>query len=356
MPYENFVAGVDPGLQAWLRMRLAAREVRERGSNEAEVMKDVPYKYYQPWVVGFFELSDRDVQEILHSSDMQLWKRPMEMLASLPLIIPPVPMNPQDIINANLATLSAVDMEKLVGRIMQERTLLYLETFLSHPQVSINARIGSKKRTLLHIACGHGDVDKVTLLLDHKAKVNVADTEGLTPLHYCVHPAEDLMHSVSIMTLLFNQKASVNLCDRHIRSALHYACILQSEKLVQLLLQKGADLAILDAFQKFPLEYLKTGSIRRSAEKFLYKPARRGQLVRLSARQVASSFISDVFQVVQPKCTTCRHTMGTCTLNKQKNYRLWLYHHGRVRSEYVGSMLPEVKRLSAEILAKAPPR
>lgn len=260
MPYENFVPGVDPGLQAWLRMRLAAREVRERGSNEAEVMKDVPYKYYQPWVAGFFELPDKEVQDILRSSDMQLWKRPMEMLASLPLIIPPVPMNPTGIINANLTTLSAVDMEKLVGRIMQERTLLYLEAFLNHPQVSINARYGPKKRTMLHIACGYGDVEKVTLLLERKAKVNVADTEGLTPLHYCVHPAEELLHSVAIMTLLFNQKASVNLCDRHIRSALHYACILQSEKLVQLLLQKGADLAILDAFQKFPLEYLKTVS------------------------------------------------------------------------------------------------
>jgi hypothetical protein len=97
------------------------------------------------------------------------------------------------------------------------------------------------------------------------------------------------------------------------------------------------------------------GDARSIAAKFFSKPARRGQLVRISARTVATAFVGDVFRVVQPQCVHCRHTLGTCTLNKKNNYRLWLFQHGRIRSEYVGSTLLEAKQKLAAILMQDPP-
>lgn len=260
MPYENFEKGVDPGLQAWLRMRLAARIAREKGGRETVVIKDVPYKYYEPWVKGFFHLSSDDIQEILNSSDQQLWNRSMVLLSSFPLTETPIPMTVKAIFNIDFSHITPEDMEKIVNRVMQERTIIFLESLLNHPQFSLNTRIGRSRQTLLHVACRYGDIEKVSLLLERKCKVNVADTEGQTPVHYCMHPAEELMHSEKILLMLLKNKATVDVCDIHQRSALHYACIIQSSPLVLTLLQKGADLAILDHDNKFPLDYLRAVS------------------------------------------------------------------------------------------------
>jgi hypothetical protein len=255
MPYEPFEKGVDPGLQAWLRMRLAAREAQLAGGNKTVVIRDVPYKYYKPWIVNFFELPGCEVEKIMRKDDREMWNYSASLAMEPPAIYPPLTVT--GIFHTNLSSMSMEEMELFVNRIMEDRTVVFLETLLSHPQFSILQRIGSHRRTLLHIACGLGDVDKVTVLLNNQCKVNVADTEGLTPLHYCMHPAEEVMHSEALVQLLLKQKASINICDQRLRSPLHYACILQSDVLVLLLLQKGADLAILDSFEKFPLDYLR---------------------------------------------------------------------------------------------------
>lgn len=271
MPYEKFEQGVDPGLQAWLRMRLAAREARLKGGKETVVIKDVPYKYYKPWIASFYRLSGEEIEKIMESSDYQLWNY------SIPLVPPPSSssssstledtsarsqpkLSVKEIATLQLSSLTEEALATLVHRIMQERTIVFLEILLDHPQFLINTRIGKHRRTLLHIACGYGDVEKATLLINRKCKINIADINGLTPLHYCPHPAEEIMHSETLLLLLLQQKASINLCDNQQRSVLHYACITQSATLVLTLLQKGADMAILDNFQKFPLDYLKTAS------------------------------------------------------------------------------------------------
>jgi ankyrin repeat protein len=44
----------------------------------------------------------------------------------------------------------------------------------------------SEGRTALHFACDRGQLAAVELLLKHSASVNIADTDGQTPLHYAV--------------------------------------------------------------------------------------------------------------------------------------------------------------------------
>jgi ankyrin repeat protein len=60
----------------------------------------------------------------------------------------------------------------------------------------------SEGRTALHFACDRGQLAAVELLLKHNAAVNIADTDGQTPLHYAVtcHHPEVIVKLVSCYT------------------------------------------------------------------------------------------------------------------------------------------------------------
>lgn len=78
--------------------------------------------------------------------------------------------------------------------------------------------------------------------------------------------------------------------------------------------------------------------------RYISKPHRRSQLVKIQARRVAQSFVRDIFYVVQPKCVTCRQTTGQCLLSKQANFRCWLFTHGQLRREFAGSALTQLRQ------------
>jgi Arf-GAP/coiled-coil/ANK repeat/PH domain-containing protein len=46
--------------------------------------------------------------------------------------------------------------------------------------------------TLLHLASQIGDLSLVELLLQHRAEVNITDSQGRTPLHYCILSSKNL--------------------------------------------------------------------------------------------------------------------------------------------------------------------
>ena len=66
--------------------------------------------------------------------------------------------------------------------------------------------------TPLHLACFSGDVETVTTLLCHRAEVNVASLEGLSPLHIAVEGAHTTVAQVLIqgIFLMNSQKEKKN--------------------------------------------------------------------------------------------------------------------------------------------------
>ena len=65
--------------------------------------------------------------------------------------------------------------------------------------------------TPLHLACFSGDVETVTTLLCHRAEVNVASLEGLSPLHIAVGGAHTTVAQVLIQGIfLMNSQEKKN--------------------------------------------------------------------------------------------------------------------------------------------------
>jgi len=337
MPYVRFVPGIDPGLRAWLKMRQEARAAKLRGGEQISVIKDTPYKYYQHWIGSLYELSGNEINTISNRSDPELLHSSFPILAGNDdkhsrqnqLVIETLP---------SLSTYSMENddllLEQLYVAVIEKRSDLYIIQLLTTPTFAINHKVGAYSRTLLHIAIMHGDLVKTRILVERGANVHFHDIRGNTPLHLCMHGAEELMHSVDIATLLLDHGARINSVDDHGRSALHMACALQSTALVTLLIQRGGDLSLSDHNHKMPINYLHAGSeLLRFVERLAAKSSRRNQLTRIKARSVATNFIADVFRVVQPKCMVCLRTLSQCGVNRQKNYRYWMYTHGRLQNE-----------------------
>jgi ankyrin repeat protein len=94
----------------------------------------------------------------------------------------------------------------------------------------------TKKRSVLHYACVHGNSSITRLLLHYKANPNVWDEEQLfTPLHYA-----SLTGSSDCINLLIRNGANVNAGIEK-KTPLHYAVQINALKCVNILLLNGAD-------------------------------------------------------------------------------------------------------------------
>lgn len=85
----------------------------------------------------------------------------------------------------------------------------------------------------LHTAAKRGHTKIVRLLLQHKAKCDIRDHEGLTPL---IHAT--MGGYVDVVDLLLSHGASIGLADQQNRSALHWAVMSRLDRLLKLLLEK----------------------------------------------------------------------------------------------------------------------
>lgn len=60
-----------------------------------------------------------------------------------------------------------------------------------------------KSCSLLHLACQTADVGMVELLLQYGANINVADSKGQTPLHYCIMRGNNAVAKMLLMRCVF---------------------------------------------------------------------------------------------------------------------------------------------------------
>uniref|UniRef100_A0A671RSV8 NF-kappa-B inhibitor-like protein 1 n=1 Tax=Sinocyclocheilus anshuiensis TaxID=1608454 RepID=A0A671RSV8_9TELE len=89
--------------------------------------------------------------------------------------------------------------QRRVLRYVEEGSLMKLKSFLrKHKDLELNFTQGKKHRSLLHIACSHGDDAVLRLLLKHGADPLQTDRNGDTPLHQAAkralkHAYDDLV-------------------------------------------------------------------------------------------------------------------------------------------------------------------
>jgi len=105
-------------------------------------------------------------------------------------------------------------------------------------QVNAAVRVGDEKTTALHAAAITGQMDAVTLLLEHYTPecIDRVDAAGYTALHRASHKGD-----ARIVNALLEANANINATDNRGKTALYIAASADHAEVVQLLLRRGAD-------------------------------------------------------------------------------------------------------------------
>jgi len=138
-------------------------------------------------------------------------------------------------------------------------------------------------QTALHIAARNGLADAVNVLIQQKAKLEICDKSGKTPVEVAVEHAvivpthkrkestlilgkslDELREALSdhemVVYLLLTHSASIKKCNRNRQTLLHYAVTNNQPYMAQLLLLRGASLTCKDNLGRTPLiAYLHNG-------------------------------------------------------------------------------------------------
>jgi ankyrin repeat protein len=105
-------------------------------------------------------------------------------------------------------------------------------------QVNAAIRVGDGKTTALHAAAITGQMEVVTLLLEHYTSecIDRVDAAGYTALHQASHKGD-----ARIVNALLEANANINAADKRGKTALYLAASADHAEVVQLLLRRGAD-------------------------------------------------------------------------------------------------------------------
>ena len=113
------------------------------------------------------------------------------------------------------------------------------------------------KRTPLHLASSHGKVEIAQVLLDGGASVNSIGVQGQTPLHVVANgSSRDDESSVLIAQLLLERGADVNMPDGAKDTPLHLASNSGQIKMVEVLLNAGANARAKNAQDQSPFDVI----------------------------------------------------------------------------------------------------
>lgn len=248
MPEEVFVAGVDPGLKAWLVMREASRHAKSKGNTGLTIPCDIPYKYHQYWIDVLFSLPSEDMQILSTMNELQFAQWSPKIDESRRTI--PLAEFERMLFMRTLDTLPDIILAAI-----EHRSMAYM-TRIAEKGLKLDTEIGPWGRTALMLTAMRGDLRKLQFLLEQGAQINRKDKLGLTAMHLCINP-ESIFHSIEIPKVLLEHKCRVNVLDKKRRTPLHYACIIGSLTLVEMLLKQEADMTVLDVHEKLAIDYTK---------------------------------------------------------------------------------------------------
>ncbi|XP_077822590.1 ankyrin repeat domain-containing protein 18A isoform X13 [Macaca mulatta] len=122
-----------------------------------------------------------------------------------------------------------------------------------------------KDRTVLHLACAHGRVEVVTLLLSRSCQIDICDRLNRTPLMKAVHCQEE-----ACAIILLEHGANPNIKDIYGNTALHYAVYNKGTSLAEKLLSHHANIEALNEEGNTPLLFA-INSRRQQMVEFLLK-------------------------------------------------------------------------------------
>jgi ankyrin repeat protein len=144
------------------------------------------------------------------------------------------------------ADLNALDHEgrSPLHRAFQHQKFDSMKLLVNRDAVNVRDRSNS---TLLHEASASGNFDVMELLLSHGADVDVHDHRGDSPLHRAFHH-----QNFDAVKILVNRGA-VNVCDRSNSTLLHEAAGSGNIDIIRLLLDRDADVNVLDRCGDSPL-------------------------------------------------------------------------------------------------------
>ena len=116
-------------------------------------------------------------------------------------------------------------------------------------RADVNVHI-SNGFTPLHLSANKGQENLVRLLLKHNTNVNIQDNAGCTLLHDCA-----LKGNENICRLLLEHNADVNIQDKGGHTALRWCALKGNENIGRLLLEHNADVNIRENLRYTPLHW-----------------------------------------------------------------------------------------------------
>ncbi|XP_072493223.1 uncharacterized protein [Notamacropus eugenii] len=151
----------------------------------------------------------------------------------------------------------------------------------------------------IHKAASFGDVARVQhLLLLGQAHVDDLDKEKRTPLHLASangHP--------DVVSLLVERKCKINLRDKHYQTSLMKAVQCQQEECARILLDYGADPALMDTHDNTALHYAASGLNTAIAAKLLRHTIDMEAKNKVEVYLLCEKIFSEIKCVNQEGCT-----------------------------------------------------
>lgn len=303
MPEVPFVAGVDPGLKTWLRMResLRASALTNGGKRIETIPQGIKYRQHHYW-------SETCLAPVDHTSDLVI--KSMEQY--------------EELCHTNIKA-------ALKHAIFATHNRFLHYVVLRVPD--INVSLDDFGNTALHLTAYHGEFQKMEILLDQpNIRVNELNKSHKTPLLMSIRLPPVEFHKQAIQNkLVIECGADVNVQDHRGWSALHAACLQGNLDLIAMLLRRRAKVHLLDNKNKDPIEYTPSSCREDVEELFRKYIKRRGRVEHLKmwAHIISRQFVVDVFAVAEPFCIKCKRKVKDCETLKLRDYRYWMLVHDR---------------------------